>query len=105
MANEVIYKHPNSAITLTYDATEDLPTDSTITAGSGYTLTGSDGLTSTGLTITASQSSMTLSLAVSGGTDGEDYLVTEKAIGTTSGKTTVKVTEVRVRSNRGIGNF
>ena len=105
MSNEVIYKHPNSAIILTYDATDDLPADSTITAGSGYSLAGSDGAVSTGLTITASQSSMTLSLAVSGGTDGEDYLVTEKAIGTTSAKTGVKVTEVRVRSNRGFGNF
>jgi len=105
MANEVVYKHPNSNITLSFDASEDLPVDSAITAGSTYSLLGSDGLTSTGLTITASQSVMTLSLAVSGGTEGEDYLVTQKAIGTTSSKTAVKVTEVRVRSNRGFGNY
>lgn len=105
MSQEVVYKHPNSNITLSFDATEELPDDSTITALSTYALTGSDGLTSTGLTITAAQSSMTLSLAVSGGTDGEDYLVTQKAIGTTSAKTAVKMTEVRVRSNRGFGNF
>ena len=103
--NEVVYKHPNSSIIITYDATEDLPLDATITAGSTYTLLGSDGLTSTGLTITASQSSMTLSLAVSGGTDGEDYTVTQKAIGTTSARTVVKVPEVRVRTTRGFGNY
>ena len=105
MAQEVIYKHPNSNITLSFDATEDLSGDTTITAGSTYSLLGSDGLVSTGLTIVASQSGMILSLAVSGGTDGEDYLVTQKAIGTTSAKTAVKVTEVRVRTRDGFGNF
>src|SRR5574341_2643031 len=101
MSQEVIYKHPNSDITITFDATEDLPNDSSIAAGSTFTQLGSDGLASTGLTITDSESGMTLTLAISGGSDGEDYLITQKAVGTTSAKTAVKVTEVRVRTRRG----
>ena len=105
MANEVEYKHPNSGIVVTVDFTDDLPADSTITAGSGYTLLGSDGLTSTGLTITTAVATMILTLNISSGTDGEDYLIYAKGIGTTSSKTAVRVIEVRVRSNRGFGNY
>ena len=105
MANEIVYKHPLSAIIITVDFTDDLPNDTTITAGSTYTLTGSDGLTSTGLTITTSVATMVLTLNISGGTEGEDYLINGKGIGTTSAKTAVRVAEVRVRANRGFGNY
>ena len=105
MANEVEYKHPNSGIVITADFTEDLTTDSTITAGSTYTLLGSDGAVSTGLTITTAVSGMILTLNISSGTDGEDYLIYAKGIGTTSSKTAVQVIEVRVRSNRGFGIY
>ena len=105
MANEVEYKHPNSGIVIEVDFTDDLPSDSTITAGSTYALLGSDGLTSTGLTITTAVSGMVLTLNISGGTDGEDYLIYAKGIGTTSTKTAVRVIEIRVRSNRGFGLY
>ena len=105
MSQEVVYKHPLSDVILTQDFTDDLPNDSSITAGSGYTLTGSDGLTSTSLTLTTSQSGMTLTINASGGTEGEDYLINAKGIGTTSAKTGVRVIEVRVRANRGFGNY
>jgi hypothetical protein len=105
MANEVIYKHPNSGIVVDVDFSDDLPADSTITAGSTYVLLGSDSLTSTGLTITTGVATMTLTLNISSGTEGEDYLIYAKGIGTTSSKTAVRVIEVRVRSNRGFGNY
>lgn len=105
MANEVIYKHPDSGIVVTADFTDDLATDATITAGSTYTLFGSDGAVSSGLTITTSVATMILTLNISGGTEGEDYLVNAKGIGATSAKTAVRVIEVRVRKNRGFGNY
>ena len=105
MAQEVIYKHPDSGIVVTVDFTDDLPSDTSITAASTYSIVGSDGAVSTGLTITDSESGMILTLNISGGSDGEDYLVYAKGIGTTSAKTGVRVIEIRVRSSRGFGNY
>ena len=116
MANEVIYKHPASNLILTQDFTDDLPSDiglkSTGATLSTYALYASDGVGVTTspsdvMTVTpvTATTSMIMTMTLSNGTEGEDYLLEARGKGNTSASLAVRVIEVRVRANRGFGNY
>ena len=100
MANQVIEKHPNAALLFSdFDFTDELPSDTALNSGtSTVTAVDAGGTAASSVVGTVSITGMTLKAIMQAGTNGEDYLVTFKAIGNTSAHVAVKQLEMRVRS-------
>lgn len=99
MADDVLLKNPIAERTYTVDFTALLPGDTTITALSTVTATSSDGTAVTSVIGTVSQSGMELSAVIKAGTAGEDYTITFKGIGTTTGRIETFILEMRARTS------
>jgi len=98
--NAVIEKHPNAAILFNdFDFTDELPGDtSLVTLTSTVTAVDAGGTAAASVVGTVSISGMSLRAVLQAGTNGEDYIVTFKATGTTTSQVAVKQVEMRVRS-------
>lgn len=97
MANQVIEKHPAAAILFDeFDFTDELPGDALITGT--VTAVDSGGTAAASVIGTVSVSVMTLRAILQAGTNGQDYLITFAATGTTTGQIAVKQLEMRVRT-------
>lgn len=100
MAHQLEYKTSGTTLPLyEVDFTEELPADTSLNAStSTVTATNSAGtdVTST-LIANKTVSGMVLKADILAGTNGEDYKVVFKGVGTTSAKPSEKVIEVRVR--------
>ena len=99
MAHQVEYKTTGTILPLyDVDFTEDLPADSSLAAGSSITAYDAAG-TDVSATLLANEtiSGMVLKSDIQAGTNGQDYRIVFKAVGTTTSKTAERVIEVRVR--------
>lgn len=114
MADQVEYKHPDANLVISADFTNKLPSDSGLKAmgttathstisvsdSAGTLSTGATEISVTGVTAT---NSMVMTITAVNGLDGQDYLIQSQARGNTSTAPAVKLIEVRVRENLGIG--
>lgn len=102
MADEVIYKRSGEKYHYEYDFTPKLTGDTSITSGSTVTATDEEG-TDASSTVVANkaQSGMVLSADLIAGTDGKDYSVIYRGVGTTSSLPRDWVVEMRVRDKLG----
>lgn len=98
--NSVIEKHPNAAILFDeFDFTDELPGDTTLNSGtSTVTAVDAGGTAAASVVGTVSISGMTLKAVLQAGTNGEDYIVSFKAVGNTTAQVVVWQVEMRVRS-------
>lgn len=96
----VIEKHPDAAILFAnFDFTDELPSDSALNAGtSTVTAVDAGGTAAASVVGTVSISGMELRAVLQAGTNGEDYIVTFKAVGSTTAQVAVKQVEMRVRT-------
>lgn len=97
---KVIEKHPDAKVSFEeFDFTDELPSDAALNSGtSTVTAVDSSGTAAASVVGTVTVSGMTLSAILQAGTNGEDYLVTFKAIGNTTAEVAVKQVEMRVRT-------
>jgi hypothetical protein len=107
MADEVLYKRPNEKVRYTYDFTPKLAdTDTALSAISTSNVSAVDeegNDASSTVVANKSISGLILSADLIAGTDGKDYLVTYKGVGSTSSNPREWVVEMRVRS-KVVGN-
>ena len=99
MAHQVEYKTSGTTLPLyDVDFTEDLPADSTLHADSSITAYDAAG-TDVSATLLANETiaGMVLKSDIRAGTNGQDYRVVFKGVGTTTSKPAERVIEVRVR--------
>lgn len=96
----ILEKHPNAAVLFSdFDFTDELPSDSALnTSTSTVTAVDADGTSAPSVVGTVSISSMSLRAIMQAGTNGQDYIVTFKAVGNTTGQAAVKQLELRVRT-------
>lgn len=105
MANQVIYKHPSATRRIELDLSEELLDDTGLnTTTSTVSVKTSSGGIATGLaTVSCVTTSMELMVQFVSGTHNEDYVATISGIGNTTARTAVRVIEMRVRENLGLG--
>lgn len=96
--DDVVFKNSVAERTYTVDFTDLLPSDTTITAASAVTAVDTTGAAVTSVLGTESESGMVLTVVLKAGTDGEDYTITFKGIGTTTGRIETFMLEMRVRN-------
>ena len=98
--NAVIEKHTDASTLFDdFDFTDELPGDAAINAGtSTVTAVDAGGAAAASVVGTVSISGMILQAVLQAGTNGEDYLVTFKAVGSTTARAAVKQLEMRVRT-------
>ena len=94
--DDILEKTPAEVINYTKDFTDLLPNDTSIGTSSASAIK-SDG-TSASVLGSVSDSGMIVTVPINATTDGEDYTVTIKAPGATSGETREWVLEIRTRS-------
>ena len=112
MAHVVEYKHPLGDLSITVDFTDDLSGDTGLkamgTTSTHSTISAIDsggvaiGTTPTGqLTVTGATTttSMNMTVTLTDGLDGQDYIVTPRGRGNTTTKPAARVVEVRVRAS------
>ena len=105
MAHEVIYKHPSESLDIAVDFDEDLPDDSGLATTSSIASTDSAGVAATIAAKTTSTTSTTMIITLTGGINPEDYNVLAVGVGQTTAKKAVRLLNVRVRNDHGIGIF
>ena len=100
MPNSVIEKHLSAAILFDdFDFTDELPGDTALNSGSStVTAVDASGTAASSVVGTVSISGMVLKAVLQAGSNGEDYLVTFKAVGNTTAQVAVKQVEMRVRT-------
>lgn len=99
--NAVIEKHADASILFDdFDFTDELPGDAALNSGtSTVTAVDADGTSATSTVVgTVSVSGMSLRAVLQAGTNGQDYIVTFKAVGNTTSRAAIKQLEMRVRS-------
>lgn len=95
--NAVIEKHPDAAIRYDdFDFTDELPGDTSVTGA--VTAVDAGGTAAASVVGTVTISGMSVRAILQAGTNGQDYIVTFKATGVTTGQIAVKQLEMRVRS-------
>ena len=97
---QVIEKHPDAALLFSdFDFTDELSGDTSLNAGtSTVTAVDAGGTAAASVVGTVSISGMKLRAILQAGTNGQDYLITFKAVGTTTAHVAVKQVEMRVRT-------
>lgn len=96
---EIIEKHPDGSLKFEdFDFTDDLPDDTSLAVGSSVSAVDSSGAAAASVIGTVGQTGMVLHVILQAGTNGEDYLITFKAVGGTTARVAVKQLEMRVRT-------
>jgi len=98
MPHDVLEKHPDAERLYGMDFTDELPDDTSVTAGSSVSAVDANGTAAASVVGTVSQAGMTLNAVLQAGTNGQDYLVTFTGRGNTSARDAVKQLEMRVRT-------
>ena len=115
MAHSIEYKHPDADLIISVDSTDALPSDTGLKAmgtvatntstisvvdSAGTITTGATEISVSGVTATTS---MVMTVTAVNGLDGQDYVIQSQPRGNTTTKPAVRLIEVRVRENLGIG--
>ena len=97
---QVIEKHTDAALLFSdFDFTDELPGDTSLNAGTSTVTAVDDGGTAAASVVgTVSIVGMSLRAVLQAGTNGQDYRITFKAVGTTTAQVSVKQVEMRVRT-------